>query len=137
MTVTVPHPSPRPEASAADPGRAPILVVGVGRSGTSLLQSMLAAHPDLHLLPETGFHRRYVSGGQAEAWAARGAPALLEELHDDERVQGLAFGPEALLEPWLTAGAELDMRAVYRRLLSLSGTHAGATARGRQGPAQH
>jgi len=36
-----------------------IFIVGVGRSGTSLLQSMLATHPDICMLPETSFLRRY------------------------------------------------------------------------------
>ena len=36
-----------------------IIIVGVGRSGTSLLQSMLASHSDVDFLPETGFIRRY------------------------------------------------------------------------------
>ena len=38
----------------------PLFVVGVGRSGTSLLQSMLASHPQIISLPETGFLRRRV-----------------------------------------------------------------------------
>jgi hypothetical protein len=36
-----------------------IYIVGVGRSGTSLLQSMFAAHSDVCMLPETSFLRRY------------------------------------------------------------------------------
>lgn len=36
-----------------------IFIVGVGRSGTSLLQSMLNAHSGISFLPETGFLRRY------------------------------------------------------------------------------
>ncbi len=38
----------------------PLFVVGVGRSGTSLIQSMLASHPQIVSLPETGFLRRRV-----------------------------------------------------------------------------
>lgn len=37
-----------------------LFIVGVGRSGTSLLQSMLGAHPKITLLPETQFVRRFV-----------------------------------------------------------------------------
>lgn len=37
-----------------------IFIVGVGRSGTSLLQSMLNAHPNIVFLPETQFLRKYV-----------------------------------------------------------------------------
>jgi len=38
----------------------PIYIVGVGRSGTSLLQSMLGSHPQIYTVPETSFLRRYV-----------------------------------------------------------------------------
>jgi len=37
-----------------------IFIVGVGRSGTSLLQSMLNAHPEIVSTPETHFLRKYV-----------------------------------------------------------------------------
>ena len=37
-----------------------VFVVGVGRSGTSLLQAMLNSHPDIGFLPETLFARQYV-----------------------------------------------------------------------------
>lgn len=37
-----------------------IYIIGVGRSGTSLLQSMLNAHPNIVFLPETQFLRKYV-----------------------------------------------------------------------------
>ncbi len=40
-----------------------LFIVGVGRSGTSLLQSMMAAHPRITMLPETGFLRRYCVPG--------------------------------------------------------------------------
>lgn len=37
-----------------------IFIVGVGRSGTSLLHSMIGAHPDVVAVPETSFLRRIV-----------------------------------------------------------------------------
>lgn len=39
----------------------PIFIVGVGRSGTSLLQSMLNAHSKIAFTPETHFIRYYLS----------------------------------------------------------------------------
>lgn len=38
----------------------PFFIVGVGRSGTTLLMSMLNAHPDVAMLAETHFVRRYI-----------------------------------------------------------------------------
>ena len=40
--------------------REKLFIVGVGRSGTSLIQSMLNAHPDVVFLPETQYLRKYV-----------------------------------------------------------------------------
>lgn len=40
-----------------------IFIVGVGRSGTSLLQSFLNAHPDIAFTPETQFVRKYLAKG--------------------------------------------------------------------------
>jgi len=40
---------------APDPDRAPIFLIGCGRSGTSLLRSMLNAHPRIYLLQESAF----------------------------------------------------------------------------------
>jgi hypothetical protein len=37
-----------------------LFIVGVGRSGTSLVQSMLASHTEIAMMPETGFIRRYL-----------------------------------------------------------------------------
>lgn len=53
---------------------AELFIVGVGRSGTSLLQSMLAAHPEIAMLPETGFFRRYCAGRVGpNFWSALGS----------------------------------------------------------------
>lgn len=38
-----------------------IFIVGVGRSGTSLLQSILNAHSEIAFMPETQFFRKYVA----------------------------------------------------------------------------
>ena len=43
-------------------GFRPIFIVGVGRSGTSMLQSMLNAHGEITFPPETHFIRTYLSG---------------------------------------------------------------------------
>ncbi len=37
-----------------------LFIVGVGRSGTTLLQSMLNAHPDIAFTPETHFIKKYI-----------------------------------------------------------------------------
>lgn len=71
---------------------APIFVVGVGRSGTSLVQSMLAAHSQLAFPSETQFVRRYVGRRRlARAYARGGVAALRTVLEADERLSRLGF----------------------------------------------
>jgi len=41
-----------------------IFIIGLGRSGTSLLQSILNAHSEIAFLPETHFLRKYVFPGK-------------------------------------------------------------------------
>ena len=45
------------EREEKPPELPPFFIVGCGRSGTTLLKSMLSAHPALHLMPETFFFR--------------------------------------------------------------------------------
>ncbi|MFB6257933.1 MAG: sulfotransferase [Flavobacteriales bacterium] len=40
--------------------KAPLFITGIGRSGTTLLQSMFNAHPELAFPPETHFLKRHV-----------------------------------------------------------------------------
>lgn len=49
-------------------------VVGCPRSGTTVVQAMLARHPDIFTLPETGFFLRLL-GGAAYRWGDRDAKA--------------------------------------------------------------
>lgn len=66
-----------------------IFIVGVGRSGTSLLQSMFAAHPMVAMLPETGFLRRYCGAIRG----ARVGPENVEVVRtSDTRLQRLPEG---------------------------------------------
>lgn len=63
-----------------------VFIVGVGRSGTSLLQSIIASHPDVKAIPETGFLRRFIylkSGEQGSFLADKNlqrCPRLLKAL---------------------------------------------------------
>ena len=55
----------------------PVFIVGCPRPGTTLLQALLASHPDVHSLPETHFlqsllrcedQRRYARATPAQWW---------------------------------------------------------------------
>jgi hypothetical protein len=94
---------------AAGPPPAPF-VVGVPRSGTTLLRLQLDAHPQLSIGPETGF-------GLVLERAAAGPAELAGAVQELETWPDLGLGVDELAEllaavrPW-SAGAGL--RAIYR-----------------------
>lgn len=77
---------------------APIFVVGVGRSGTSLVQSMLAAHSQVAFPPEMQFVRRYLGRGRlARAHAGGGVAVVRNVLEADDRVGRLGLHLDRVL----------------------------------------
>lgn len=84
-----------------------LFIVGVGRSGTSLLQSMLAAHPRIAMLPETGFLRRYVFSGDLKPFDS----SQLRE--DDYRLRRIRQSCWELAAP---PGTKQTTLAIYRAL---------------------
>lgn len=98
----------------------PLLVVGVGRSGTSLVQAMLHAHPEVAFLPETHFFRRYVAPPTRRlVWRTRGPRHLRDRLASDTDFARADISPEELLSPFLGSRLFAPSR-VYLRLLKLS-----------------
>jgi glycosyltransferase involved in cell wall biosynthesis len=104
-------------SSGFDPDASPFFIVGCPRSGTTLLQRMLNAHPDVAVAPETFFVRRF--------WERRGEYGdLSEDMHLDRLVDDVTATPE-FEEMGLKAGAfreavHADRRrwnAVFRELL--------------------
>jgi len=72
--------------------QAPIFIVGVGRSGTSLLQSMLASHSDLSFLPETAFIRKYIAKNKLKTTIhANGISSALEIIQNDKTLSRIEF----------------------------------------------
>jgi len=97
-----------------------VFIVGVGRSGTSLLQSMLHAHPDISFLPETHFFRNYVArlNNRWEHEKA-GGEAFRSTLAKDEEYQRACISVENILSPFLDGTCTFDLAKVYTRLLRL------------------
>lgn len=58
----------------------PLFIVGVGRSGTSLLQSMLAAHSQLSFLPETAFIRKFIVRKKIQSTVIKKGSSFAKEL---------------------------------------------------------
>ena len=97
---------------------APVFVVGVGRSGTSLVQSMLAAHSELAFPPETQFVRRYVGGRRLARCHARGGVAAVRSvLESDDRVRRLGLDLGRVLARYAN-GAPFSEADLYEALLT-------------------
>jgi hypothetical protein len=94
-------------------------VVGVARSGTTLLRFQLDAHPLLAIPPETSF-----GTVAAHASSITGPRGLVEAIMRHEAWHDLPFDGDQLLalttavEPWSVAGG---LRAIYRALAARDG----------------
>lgn len=97
-----------------------VVVGGVGRSGTSLVQAMLHAHPDLVFLPETHFFRRYVGPLlrriRVERAGVEGFAGMLEQ---DEQFARAGIAAQELLAPFADGSASFEPGGAYLRLLRL------------------
>ncbi len=90
-----------------------IFVVGVGRSGTSLLQSMLAAHSELAFPPETGFLRRYGADSTITRLARQSSHSdIVSHLEADTRLQRISVSFTEVVE-----AAALDARRLATGLI--------------------
>ena len=94
-------------------------VVGVGRSGTSLLQSMLAAHSALAVPPETAFLRRYAAVGILSRMVRGGASRsdIVNLLEADPRLLRVPVSYAMVVDEAAEEGQLTDI-SVYRCLLS-------------------
>ena len=121
-----------PAVPAVDLER-PVVVCGVGRSGTSLLMGMLNAHPALSFPPETHFFRRYVARPRSRRrLEAAGPEAFARRLAADPRVARTGLSPAELLR-----GEErgaFDLARTYRRLLRLVAEREGKPRVGDKDP---
>lgn len=95
----------------------PIFIVGVGRSGTSLLQSMLNAHSTITCLPETQFFRQYVvSSKQSKKLAQQDQASLKTIIQKDKRFSRLQIPVEELFENAKHKNTFFD---VYQEILKI------------------
>ena len=109
----------------AEPGLPAPFVVGVGRSGTTLLRMMLDAHPDLAIPPETHFLNPFIQASGRIRFNPRSATRTIVE---DERRRWNDFGLSdqdllaafEAIEPFNTSDA---LRAFYRLYAEKHGKH--------------
>ncbi len=90
----------------------PFFIVGVGRSGTTLLMSMLNAHPEVTMPPETHFLRRQVIPDHGV-----GLEKAEERLGEDKYFSRLGFNSSELLEFFREERVQFDWSLLYRKIL--------------------
>jgi hypothetical protein len=106
-------------------------VVGVGRSGTTLLRLMLDSHPELAIGPETGFAPDVV-----RACRSRGvSPGELMALLREQRSWGDFDLDESELERRIAAASRLDAGAALRAFYGLYAESQGKPRWGDKTPA--
>jgi len=88
-------------------------IVGVGRSGTTLLMSMLNAHPEIGTPPETHFLTQHVLPHRELS-----IPEIRERLMADPRFGRLGLDVGDVIKPF-SGGASVALRSVYFRWLEL------------------
>ena len=112
----------------------PVFIVGVGRSGTTLLQSILSAHPRIAVTPETHFcaiAEQHAGGPITQA--PRDFEAVWHGYGANKRFADLGVAPErarAILE----RGGALTIRDAFAALLAAYGEAQGKPRVGEKTP---
>lgn len=88
-----------------------VFIIGVGRSGTSLLQSMLNAHPKITILPETQFLRNFILKNPLEDISSENLAELRIKMKSDEKFARLKIYPDEL------SSGVTNKRELYIKLL--------------------
>ncbi|MEM8523575.1 MAG: sulfotransferase [Bacteroidota bacterium] len=97
----------------------PIYIIGVGRSGTSLLMTLLNGHSQITFMPETHFLRFYLGTPKLrQLIEKKGVVAFQKTLEQDDYFQRLNLAAQNLLQPYSKKEKAFDLREVYRDLLS-------------------
>lgn len=96
-----------------------VFIVGVGRSGTTLLQSMLNAHPDVCFPPETHFFRLYIQSGKFDKLLIKnGVNGLAAHLKCDKYLKRLELDIDKLFVPFRVNKQSPSAVEFYLLLLS-------------------
>jgi hypothetical protein len=95
-----------------------VFIVGVGRSGTSLLQSMLHSHPNVCFVPEINFIRRFLATDDLDRNWERDRNDVISRLTSDELISRLGLGPDRISAILQSLDDHFSSRSLYLQLLS-------------------
>ncbi|MEE9361260.1 MAG: sulfotransferase [Cellulophaga sp.] len=104
-------------------------IVGVGRSGTTLLMSMLNAHPKIAIIPEIHFVSQYIM--------KRPFAKLSEAIKmtsNDPRFARLNLTIDDVMKPFFKDNKSFSMDILYKRILQLYASKQGVRIIGDKAP---
>jgi len=114
----------------------PIMIVGVGRSGTTLIQSMLNAHPDICFPPESHFIRDFVANNQANnLYLSGGFDAVEKAMKNSVTVGRFGLDSKIVFEPFRNGSLKFSPGDLFSRYLFLYAKSKGKNRIGEKDPA--
>jgi hypothetical protein len=112
-----------------------IFIVGVGRSGTTLLQAMLASHTKVAFPPEISFVRRYVAKRKlAKIYRKTGIESVRTVLLDDPKIKRLDLDLNEVFSPFESNTIIFSDASLYKVLLESVAKRANKTIIGDKDP---
>jgi hypothetical protein len=111
----------------------PIFIVGAGRSGTTLLRSLLSAHSRISIAPETHFMKRAVDEGGFGRDAPADFDAFWSRYTSALRFKDLAIDADRCRE-LIDQQGEHTFRSVFRAVLTAYGERVGKGRIGEKTP---
>lgn len=94
----------------------PIFIIGVGRSGTTLIQSMLNAHQNIAFTPETHFIRNYLGNKEVRKKVRNNNYTFLKnKINDDKSLDKLNLNYNRLIDN--LKQKEFGLEGLYKGIL--------------------
>ncbi|ASF40741.1 sulfotransferase [Halobacillus halophilus] len=95
----------------------PIFIIGVGRSGTTLLQSILSSHKNVTFTPETHFFRFYLGSEKKYFHLNRKSKTkVIEELKEDKYFRRLGNLSDNILAEYKSS-EDMSLIDIYKKVL--------------------
>jgi hypothetical protein len=104
-------------------------IVGVGRSGTTLLMSMLNAHPAIAVPPEFHFIGQHIVGNRPKSYAE-----MMRLLKSDKRFARLKLSVFDVLKPFQSSSDDFSVVDVYKTILVTYAKREGVSIIGDKAP---
>ena len=114
----------------------PFFIVGSGRSGTTLLRTILGAHSELAVTPETHYMKRAYREGAAENDEPEDFAAFWREFVEWRRFKDVKVDPTSVLRLVDRAGRR-DFRTVFAAVLRAYGQAMGKRRVGEKTPGHY